>query len=82
MVAFQDVGAALLLDEMVVLRSPPPHQSLFVTPVRQRQDPSFTLHALVANVVDEAIDLFQLRPQHFCIAEILVPFLRFGLYLE
>src|SRR6516164_4006855 len=56
----------------------PADERLFVPPVRKRKDPALAGQALVANVVDEALDLLQLGAQHLGVGEVVIPVLFIG----
>ena len=74
-------AAALVLHVVMVGRDAPAHHGLLVAPSGQRQQPAVARQTAVADVVDEAVDLLQFRPQHLAAAEIMIvlPVLRIDL---
>jgi uncharacterized protein YeaO (DUF488 family) len=77
-VVCEDFVAGLLLDLVMA----PADERLLVPPVRKRKDPALAGQALVADVVDEALDLFQLGAQHLGVVEVVIPLLFIGEDLE
>ncbi len=69
----EDLAATLLLHLMMLHGRAPSDDRLLVAPSRQRQDPTFADQALVADVVDETVDLLQLGPQHLGVGQVFVP---------
>jgi hypothetical protein len=81
-VVCEDFVAALLLDFVMAPAGAPADKRLLVPPVRKRKDPALAGQALVANVVHEALDLFQLGAQHLGVVEVVIPVLFIGEDLE
>jgi hypothetical protein len=57
----KDFVAALLLNLLMAPARAPADERLLVPPVRKGKDPALADQALVADVVDEALYLLQLR---------------------
>ena len=73
MVIEQDFGTAFFLYHVMAHGDPPSNYRFFVTPARQRKDPSISRQAFIADVVYKAVDAFQFGPKHLGIAQISVP---------
>jgi hypothetical protein len=74
-VVSEDFVAALLLDLVMAPAGAPADERLLFPPVRKRKDPALAGQALVADVVDEALDLLQLGAQHLGVVEVVIPVL-------
>ena len=74
--------AALLLHLVVQRLGAPAHQRLLVAPGGKRQNPAGAPQRAVADIVDEAVDLLELRLQQLGLLEIAVEFFRFGVDFE
>src|SRR5205814_1549340 len=78
----EDFGPALLLNLVMTGAGAPADHRLLVSPYRKRQQPTLSAQAGKALVVDKPVDLFQLGPQQFGVAEIGLPLLRLGVHFE
>src|SRR5690349_627586 len=82
MIIAEDLGPALLLNFVVTRARAPADHRLLVPPDRKRQQPTLSAQAGKALVVDKPVDLFQLGPQQFGVAEIGLPPFRLGVHFE
>src|SRR5215831_9679559 len=73
MVVLKDLEAAPLLHGMMPSMGAPADKRLLVAPVRQRENPSLTGKAAIADVVDKSVDLFQLWFEHLRKIKIGIP---------
>src|SRR4051794_9059207 len=71
----QDFVAALLLNRVMAPARAPAHERLLVPPVRKGKDPALADQALVADIVDEALEPLQLGAQHRGVVEVIIPVL-------
>ncbi len=76
MVILENLGATLLLNDVMHACCAPSNHRLFVPPCRQRQNPARTTPAFEALVLHKAIDLFQSWPQTLRQSQIVVEPLR------
>src|ERR1700746_1215016 len=63
-------------------RGAPADQRLLGVPARQRQNPAVTGQAVIADVVDEAVDLLQLGAEHLGVPEVGCPLGGLRIHLE
>jgi hypothetical protein len=82
MVVEQNLGSALLLHDVVSHGGAPADDGFFIAPTGQRKNPAFARQALIADVVDEPVDLLQFGPQHLCIVEVGVRLIRLRMHFE
>src|ERR1700744_4557019 len=73
MIFVENFTSPHLLHLMMAHLRSPTHNRLLVAPVGKREYPTFAAQTLVSDVIDEPIDLLQLRSEHLGVAEICIP---------
>src|SRR5690242_3243986 len=81
-VIFKHFESTLLLHAMMHRMGPPADHRLLIGPDREREQPTLGSLASKAFVIDESLDPFQFRSQHFGKIQILVPTVRLWLYFK
>ena len=81
-IILQDVTSSLALHFVVMRGRAPSHDRLLVTPIGERQDPPLTGQAPVANILDEPVDLLELRAQQGGVVKICIPLVRARLHFK
>ena len=71
-----------ILHFVVMHGRPPAHYGLLITPVGEREKPSFSRQTLVADAVHESHDLLELWAQHPSVPEIRLPLFGSRLHFE
>ena len=65
MIVGENPGATVILGLVMTGMGAPAHHGFLVPPMRDRKDPAFAGQAGVTDVLDETVDTFELRTQHF-----------------
>ena len=70
MIIGQEVCSTHFLSAVVIGVNAPADERLFVAPDREREDPSISREASIADIFDVSDYLFRLRPQDFGCAQV------------